>query len=152
MDVEIGDPASSSGAKRHGGDQQPDAVPKRTKQDSKRGEKRKATTETDDLRASELLAAVLLEAPECMAGETTLHDVPLAAVCENAVVAGYPDWAHYEGAVDERTGESLPEEKVKKVRGRELAKMDEHDVKSNISWSEARRLGLKIVKSRWVDG
>ena len=87
-----------------------------------------------------------------MAGETTLHDVPLAAVCENAVVAGYPDWAHYEGAVDERTGESLPEEKVKKARGRELAKMDEHDVKRDISWSEARRLGLKIVKSRWVDG
>ena len=74
---------------------------------------------------------------------------PLAAVCENAVVAGYPDWAHYEGAVDERTGESLPEEKVKKARGRELAKMDEHDVKRDISWSEARRLGLKIVKSRW---
>ena len=152
LHVEIGDPASSSGAKRHGGDQQSDAVPKRTKQDSKRGEKREATTEADDLRASELLAAVLLEAPERMAGETTLHDVPLAAVCENAVVAGYPDWAHYQAAVDERTGESLPEEKVKKARGCELAKMNEHDVKRDISWSEARRLGLKIVKSRWVDG
>ena len=31
LDVEIGDPASSSGAKRHGGDQQSDAVPKGTK-------------------------------------------------------------------------------------------------------------------------
>ena len=72
-----------------------------------------------------------------MAGETTLHEVPLAAVCENAVVAGYPDWAHYEGAVDEQTGESLPEEKVKKARGHELAKMDEHGGKRDISWSKA---------------
>ena len=152
LDVEIGDPSSASGIKRHGGEQQPEAVPKRTKQESKRGEKREATTETDDLRASDLHAAMLLETPECMSGETTLHTVPLAAVWEESVVAGYPDWAHYEGAVDERTGESLPEDKVKRARGRELEKMDEHNVKKDISWSEARELGLKIVKSRWVDG
>ena len=152
LDVEIGDPSSESGTKRHGGEQQPEAVPKRTKQESKRGEKREATTETDDLRASDLHAAMLLETPECMSGETTLHTVPLAAVWEESVVAGYPDWAHYEGAVDERTGESLPEDKVKRARGRELEKMDEHNVKKDISWSEARELGLKIVKSRWVDG
>ena len=54
--------------------------------------------------------------------------------------------------MDERTGESLPEDKVKRARGRELEKMDEHNVKKDISWSEARELGLKIVKSRWVDG
>ena len=30
--------------------------------------------------------------------------------------------------------------------------MEEHEVKKNISWEEARRQGLKIVRSRWVDG
>ena len=119
LDVEIGDPSSASGMKRHGGEQQPEAVPKRTKQESKRGEKREATTETDDLRASDLHAARLLETSECMSGETTLHTVPLAAVWEESVVAGYPDWAHYEGAVDERTGESLPESQKIRSNGPE---------------------------------
>ena len=141
--------------KRHGGEEQPEAVPKRTRQESKRGEKREATTETDDLRASDLHVAMLLETPECMSGETTLRTVPLAAVWEESVVAGYPDWAHYEGAVDERTGESFPEDKVKRARGRELEKMDEHNVKTDISHILVRSqgsIGLKIVKSRWVDG
>ena len=73
IDVEIGGSASASGIKRHGGEQQPAAVPKRTRQESKQ-----ATTETDGLRASDLLSAVLLETPECMSGETTLHTVPVA--------------------------------------------------------------------------
>ena len=30
--------------------------------------------------------------------------------------------------------------------------MEEHEVKKNISWDEARRQGLKIVRSQWVDG
>ena len=82
LDVEIGDPSSASGIKRHGGEQQPEAVPKRTKKESE------ATTETDDLSASDLYATMLLETPECMSGETTLHTIPLAAVWEESVVAG----------------------------------------------------------------
>ena len=35
---------------------------------------------------------------------------------ESAAVAGYPDWAYYEGAVDERTEEQLPEDKSKGQR------------------------------------
>ena len=30
--------------------------------------------------------------------------------------------------------------------------MIEHNVKTDITWEEARRRGLKIVRSRWVDG
>ena len=76
----------------------------------------------------------------------TLHELPLA---------GYPEWGALncgEKAYDERTGVELPTEKVKRARGREIDKMDEHNVKKDITWEEAKRLGLKIVKSRWVDG
>ena len=55
------------------------------------------------------------------------------------------------GAVDERTGEPLPEDKVKKVRERELLKMESHNAKTDITW-KAKDMGLKIVKSRWVEG
>eukprot|EP00435_Cladocopium_sp_Y103_P039764 s3333_g10.t1 len=57
-----------------------------------------------------------------------------------------------EEAYDERTGVQLPLDKVKRARGRELDKMEEHQVKTDITWEEARRRGLKIVRSRWVDG
>ena len=70
-------------------------------------------------------------------------------------MAGYPDWGalcHGAAAYDERTGAELPTEKVKRARGRELEKMAEHNVKTDISWEEAKRRGLKIVKCRWVDG
>ena len=30
--------------------------------------------------------------------------------------------------------------------------MQEHSVKPDMTWEEARKLGLKIVRSRWVDG
>ena len=56
------------------------------------------------------------------------------------------------GAFDERTGQPLPLNKVKTARARELSKMEEHEVKKDISWDEARRQGLKIVRNRWVDG
>ena len=55
------------------------------------------------------------------------------------------------GAVDERTGEPLPEDKVKKVREREPLKMESHNAKTDITW-KAKDMGLKIVKSRWVEG
>ena len=67
-------------------------------------------------------------------------------------MAGYPETGTVEQAFDERTGEELPIEKVKRARGRELDKMQEHNVKRDMTWEEARKLGLKIVKSRWLDG
>ena len=83
--------------------------------------------------------------PELICGLPSLHDIP---------IAGYPDWGRLDEipAYDERTGVPLPLEKVKRARGRELDKMEEHQVKVNITWEKARELGLKIVKSRWVDG
>ena len=56
------------------------------------------------------------------------------------------------GVFEERTGQPLFLDKVKTARARELSKMEEHEVKKDISWDEARRQGLKIVRSRWVDG
>ena len=56
------------------------------------------------------------------------------------------------GAFDERTGEALPLDKVKKARGPELDKMLERNVKKDISRAEAKQQGLKIVRSRWADG
>ncbi|CAE6957274.1 RE1 [Symbiodinium sp. CCMP2592] len=89
--------------------------------------------------------AAELSLEEALAQDVTLEDeVPL--------VAGYPETGTVTQAFDERTGEELPLEKVKHARGRELDKMLEHSVKKDISWEEARRRKLKIVKSRWVDG
>ena len=68
------------------------------------------------------------------------QDIRIGALCHGAA------------AYDERTGAELPTEKVKRARGRELEKMAEHNVKTDISWEEAKRRGLKIVKCRWVDG
>ena len=82
--------------------------------------------------------------PEVICGFPTLHDIPLA---------GYPEWGKLDEipAYDERTGVALPPEKVKRARGRELDKMEEHKVKVDITWAKAKELGLKVVKSRWVD-
>ena len=68
------------------------------------------------------------------------------------LLAAYPEHGRVEAAYDEKTGELLPLDKVKKARGRELDKMAEHKVKKDITYEEARKRGLKIVKSRWVDG
>ena len=81
---------------------------------------------------------------ELLGSLPTLHEVPL--------IAGYPETGTVTQAFDERTGEELPLGKVKRARGRELDKMLEHNVKQDISWEEARKRKLKVVKSRWVDG
>ena len=36
--------------------------------------------------------------------------------------------------------------------GREFDKMEEHQVKRDVTWDKVKELGLKVVKSRWVDG
>ena len=52
--------------------------------------------------------------------------------------------------LDERSGEVLEPDKVKKARGRELEKMETHGVEKDIRLSEAKSRGLKIIRSRWV--
>ena len=52
---------------------------------------------------------------------------------------------------DERTGLALDPEKVRQGRKRELNLMDDFEVKQDISRDEARRLNLKLVRSRWVE-
>ncbi|CAE7337188.1 unnamed protein product [Symbiodinium sp. CCMP2592] len=86
---------------------------------------------------------------ELMGGLPTLHEKG-----EWEPLFAYPLDGRVEelGAYDERTGQPLPVDKVKTARGRELDKMEEHSVKKDISWEEARRQGLKIVRSRWVHG
>ena len=111
---------------------------KAAKEDRKGGEKRAAELSLEEAIAQD----VTLE--ELLGSLPTLHEVPL--------IAGYPEAGTVTQAFDERTGEELPLEKVKRARGRELDKMLEHNVKQDISWEEARRRKLKIVKSRWVDG
>ena len=118
---------------------------KKTKGTSAQGTKREAETEIDTLRGEEdprLHGAVA----EVMAGMPTLH--------EDVAIAAYPEWGKVDdlGAYDERTGVALPLDKVKKARGRELDKMNEHGVKKDITWAEAKAKGYKIVRSRWVDG
>ncbi|CAE7232267.1 RE1, partial [Symbiodinium sp. CCMP2456] len=85
-------------------------------------------------------------------GSKRTAEVPVEEV--ETLLAAYPEDGLLEsqGAFDERTGEALPVEKVKKARGRELDKMLEHNVKEDITWEEAKSRRLKIVKSRWVDG
>ena len=53
--------------------------------------------------------------------------------------------------MDEKTGEPLEEDKVRKARAREMEKMELHEVKENMTMEEVKKRGLKIVKSRWVD-
>ena len=63
-------------------------------------------------------------------GLPTLHEV--------APVAGYPEDSKLTAAYDERASEPLPLEKVHKARGHELDKMEEHLVKKDITWEEAK--------------
>lgn len=107
---------------------------KKTKLPEPKGEKRKAADPLEDHRTL----------VELLGGMPTLHEwVPLAA---------YPEWGKRDEAYDERTGEPLPLDKVRRGRGRELDKMLERNVKEDISWDEAKKRGLKIVRTRWVDG
>ena len=72
----------------------------------------------------------------------TLHCLPIAS---------YPEWIQLESIYDERTGDVLEEEKVKKGRAREMSKMEEHQVKVDMPMDEVKRRGLKLVRSRWID-
>ena len=130
--------ADKAKERREAAQQQPQEEPKRFRQTQK-GAKRTAEVPLEE-------AAAEAAQEEVIGGLPTLHDEPL--------LAAYPEdgLLDSQGAFDERTGEALPVEKVKKARGRELDKMIEHGVKEDITWEEAKRRGLKIVKSRWVDG
>ena len=131
--------SSSSGLRRPAADETAGPTEsKRRKEAEAKGQKREAETPQQEAVAED----VTLQ--ELIGGMPTLHDV--------GRVAGYPETGKLQAAWDERTGESLPLEKVRKARGRELDKMEEHQVKRDITWEEAREKGLKIVRSRWVDG
>ncbi|CAE7846389.1 GIP, partial [Symbiodinium necroappetens] len=130
--------ADKARERREAAQQQPQEEPKRFRQTQK-GAKRTAEVSLEE-------AAAEAAQEEVIGGLPTLH--------EESLLAAYPEdgLLDSQGAFDERTGEALPVEKVKKARGRELDKMIEHGVKEDITWEEAKRRGLKIVKSRWVDG
>ena len=90
-----------------------------------------------------MLACVLEERDEKDTEDRpTLHCLPIAS---------YPEWIQLDTVYDERTGEVLEEEKVKKGRAREMNKMEEHQVKVDMPMDEVKRRGLKIVRSRWID-
>ena len=127
--------ADRKGTKRAG--EALEAERKGLKENPKTGEKRAAPDEDPTFM-------------ELLNGLPTLHDAP-QTVCRD-LLAAYPEHGRLEAAYDEKTGESLPLDKVKRARGRELDKMAEHQVKRDITYEEARKRDLKIVKSRWVDG
>ena len=83
------------------------------------GQKREAETSVAVLEEFErdLLAAACLQTEEIIAGFPTLHEIPIAS---------YPEWAQVENVLDERSGEMLEPEKVRRARNREMVKMDEH--------------------------
>ena len=122
-------PLLQSGLRRASGTASPGS--KKQKKPEPRGEKRN------------------LDEGEVIGGLPTLHDKG-----EWEPLSSYPLDGKVEelGAFDERTGQPLPLDKVKTARARELSKMEEHEVKKDISWDEARQQGLTIVRSRWVDG
>ena len=66
--------------------------------------------------------------PEIIAGQPTLHETPPVARLADIMPTGYPDWANYDGAVDERTGVPLLEDKVKEGRGREMKRAPEDGI------------------------
>ena len=134
--------STASSIRRQAEERLVEQLAKRNKPTPAQGSKRSADQPVDVLEQEHNANAGL---PEVICGLRTLHDIP---------IAGYPEWGRLDEipAYDERTGVPLPPEKVKRARGRELDKMEEHQVKVNITWDKARELGLKIVKSRWVDG
>ena len=144
-----GSEASGSGTIRPGSDvgSGPNRPDKKLKIPESRREKRAAPITWQEAVEKDLKLIDLIKAapePEIIGAMPTLHDTP--------VIAGYPETGTLADACDERTGEPLPLDKVERARGRELDKMLEHNVKTDITWEHAKKLGLKIVKSRWVDG
>ncbi|CAK8995597.1 unnamed protein product [Durusdinium trenchii] len=121
---------------------------KRLKKDQSSGSKRPAETSPDDLSAEieRRSVAALLEAPQEEVDyndRPTLHEVPLAA---------YPEWAEVGQVLDERSGEVLEPDKVKKARGRELEKMETHGVEKDIRLSEAKSRIAVIPPKDLFDG
>lgn len=142
-----GSPADRA-AKRAAGSQEA-PLTKRPKEIPKKGTKRASDVSAEEIADMSLaefarLGAIPSETEaEIMCGLPTLHWTPLA---------GYLDWGRISAAHDERTGVAFRLGKVKKARGRELDQVEEHQVKQNITWQEARVKHLKMVRSRWVDG
>ena len=144
-----GSEASGSGTIRPGSDvgSGPNRPDKKLKTPEPRGEKRAAPITWQEAVEKDLKLIDLIKAapePEIIGAMPTLHDTP--------VIAGYPETGTLVDAYDERTGKPLPLDKVERARGRELDKMLEHNLKTDITWEHTKKLGLKIVKSRWVDG
>ena len=83
------------------------------------------------------------EEEEFVAGLPTIH------VC--SIITEEPPDEVRRKYFDERTGEELDQEMVKKGREKEMDKMKAFEVKSDISYEEARKKGLRLVKSRWID-
>ena len=83
------------------------------------------------------------EEEELVAGLPTIH------VC--SIITEEPPDEVRRKYFDERTGEELDQEMVKKGREKEMDKMKAFEVKSDISYEEARKKGLRLVKSRWID-
>ena len=61
-------------------------------------------------------------------------------------MAEYPETGTVDQAFDERRARSC------RLRRSSVPEPQEHNVKRDMTWEEARKLGLKIVRSRWVDG
>ena len=123
------------------GERQPETADNKKRKQQQQGTKRAAETLVEEAAdESKADGKALAHCPQCMR-----QAEPLAA---------YPDdgLLDEQGAFHERTGEALPLDKVKKARGRELDRMLEHNVKKDISWAEAKQQGLRVVRSRWVDG
>ena len=120
------------------------ATRKDPKTEESKGEKRTAEISVEELFEANLEGG--LPVKELVFAWPTLHDQPVAA---------YAEWGrllHGEVAYDEEKGQPLPRDKVVRARGRELDKMDERQVKEDITWEQVQQRGLKVAKSRWVDG
>ena len=140
----IGEPSRSSKepapireAKR-GSSQATEPSSKKQKEAKSSGEKQAAELALEEAIAQDVTLS------ELMRGFLTLHEVPL--------VAGYPETGTVDQAFDERTGEELPIEKVRRARGRELDKMQEHSVKRDMTWPQARPEDREISLGRWLEG
>ena len=159
-DAASGSGSSGSGLKRRSESENADGG-KEPRLVANKGEKRAAETPLEDIDPEaacsmpEVVCALFSlrekqPVSEVISGLPTIHE-------ENfwTPLAGYPEWGglhHGDEAFDERTGAKLPHEKVIKARERELNKMIEHDVKSDMTWEVVKMKKLKIVRSRWVDG
>lgn len=117
-----GSTAASASAKRPTEGTQ--EAQKRLKAPDPKGSKRNPEVSVQELQDAEDISTLLLQQDESTHAEEkgtlpTLHDVPLAAIFEDSLLAGYPEWGNVTSAFDERSGEALPLEKVKTAIGAE---------------------------------